>query len=361
MSSTIGERIRITVFGESHGEAVGVVLEGLPAGEPVDGDCLQAFLNRRAPGRSPLASARSEADRPRFLSGLKAGRATGAPLCAVIDNGDARPEDYASVADVPRPGHADYPASVRYGGHADLRGGGHLSGRLTAPLCVAGGIALQALARRGVTVGAHIASIGEEMDTPFDPVLVSADDLLAPGKRPFPVIGEEAGARMQAAIAEAMACGDSIGGTVECGATGLAAGLGAPIFGGVESRLSALLFGIPAVRGVSFGAGFEAARMRGTQHNDAYAVRGGAVVTETNRHGGVLGGMTTGMPLLLHVAIKPTPSIAAAQRSVRLSTLRGEAIRVHGRHDPCIVPRAVPCVEAATALALLDVLLEGGG
>lgn len=360
MASTIGERIRTTIFGQSHGEAIGVVVDGLPAGEAVDLSTLQAFLDRRAPGRSRLVTQRKEADTPRFLSGLVDGKTCGAPLCAVIENTDARSGDYAAFMDLPRPGHADYPAHVRYGGHADLRGGGHFSGRLTAPLCIAGGIALQLLARRGVTVGAHIARIGDVADTPFDPGTVTADALLAAGRKPFPVLDDAAGARMQAAIEGVMAQGDSIGGIVECCAAGLPAGLGDPIFGGVENRMSAMLFGIPAVRGVSFGAGFDAADMTGSCHNDAYIMQNGSIKTETNHHGGVLGGLTTGMPLHLRVAFKPTPTIAREQRTVRLSTGTEETLAAKGRHDPCVVPRAVPCVEAAVALVLLDLCCGGG-
>lgn len=359
MSSSIGERVKVTLFGQSHGEAVGVVVDGLPAGEPVDMAWLQAFLDRRAPGRDVFSSARQERDVPRVLSGLVAGVTCGAPLCAVIDNEDARSEVYATLRDLPRPGHADYPAHARYRGHADLRGGGHLSGRLTAPLCLAGGIALQLLTRRGIAVGAHALAIGGVQDRAFDAVCPPPAELSGPGEKAFPVLDDAAGERMCDAIAAAKADGDSLGGIVECCVTGLPIGLGSPIFGGVESRLSQMLFGIPAVRGVSFGAGFEAAGMTGSQHNDPYVLQDGKIVTETNRHGGVLGGITTGMPLRVQVAFKPTPSVSIPQRTVRLSTMAEEMVTTSGRHDPCIVPRAVPCVEAAVALTLLDLLLEG--
>lgn len=360
MASTLGTRIKVTLFGQSHGPAIGVVIDGLPAGEAVDMEALQAFLRRRAPGQSPLQTGRAEGDVPRILSGIVDGVTCGAPLCAVIDNTDARPEAYAALADVLRPGHADFPARMRDGGCADLRGGGHFSGRLTAPLCVAGGIALQLLARRGITVGAHIAAIGSMQDMPFDPAAVIAADLLPIAERNFPVRDETAGEAMRKHIAEVQATGDSIGGLITCYALGLPAGLGQPIFDGVENRVAQAVFGIPGVRGVSFGAGFDAAAMQGSEHNDAYVVRGDAIVTETNRHGGVLGGMTTGMPLQVHVAIKPTPSIAKPQQTVRLSTHQPETLSIEGRHDACIVPRAVPCVEATVAITLLDLLLEGG-
>lgn len=323
-------------------------------------DALQAFLNRRAPGRDRHATARREPDRPRFLSGLVENTTCGAPLCAVIANQNARSADYAGVGDVPRPGTADFPARMKDGGAADLRGSGHFSGRLTAPLCVAGGIAIQLLARRGVTVGAHILSIEDVWDAPFDPIREDAEALQAAGGKAFPVLDDARGAAMRAAIANAAAQGDSVGGMVECMAVGLPAGMGQPMFGGVENRLSQAVFGIPGVRGIAFGAGFDAAAMRGSEHNDGYCLRDGRVRTQTNRHGGVLGGMTTGMPLCLRVALKPTPSIAVPQMSVSLPTMRETEITVGGRHDPCIVPRAVPCVEAAVAFTLLDMMLMEG-
>lgn len=360
MASTIGNRVRVTLFGQSHGEAVGVVVDGLPAGEAIDMQALQAFLNRRAPGRGMTGtSARREADAPRLLSGLVDGKTCGAPLCAVIDNGDARPADYASLADLPRPGHADYPAHIRFGGHADTRGGGHFSARLTAPLCVAGGITLQLLARRGITVGAHIAAIGDVEDTPLDALHPAKEALRAIGGKAFPVQDDAAGERMRALIAQASAQGDSIGGRVACVAMGMPPGLGSPPFGGVENRLAAMLWGIPAVRGIAFGAGFDAATMRGSAHNDEYVLRAGKIATATNHHGGVLGGMTTGMPVYVQAAFKPTPSIERAQRTVRLSDNTAQALTLQGRHDACVVPRAVPCVEAAVGLVLLDLLCEG--
>lgn len=360
MASTIGERVRITLFGQSHGEAIGVVMDGLPAGELVDLNRLQAFLDRRAPSKGIVGSGRREADRPRILSGLLDGSTCGAPLCAVIENADARPGDYAAVNVLPRPGHADYPALAKHHGAADLRGGGHLSGRLTAALCVAGGIALQFLHRRHVAVGAHILSIGSLSDTPFDPACISARTLARCADKPFPVQDDAAGRAMVQAIDQARERGDSLGGVVECCAVGLPVGLGSPVFQGAENRLSQMIFGIPGVRGISFGAGFEAAQMTGAEHNDSFILRDGEVQTATNRHGGVLGGMTTGMPLHLRVAFKPTPSIARPQRTVRLDAMREETLRIEGRHDPCFVPRAVPCVEAAVAITLLDLLLEGG-
>jgi len=357
MSSRFGEILRVSIFGESHGEAVGVLVEGLPAGEEIDIGRLEAFMARRTPG-GELSTARREPDIPHIVSGLLNGRTTGTPLCAVIENRDARPGDYSRLRDTPRPGHADYPALARYGAGADLRGGGHFSGRLTAPLCAAGAICLQLLERRGVTVGAHIHSIGGAADTPLDPVAVTAEQLAGIGKRPLPVLDAKAGERMRAEILAAARAGDSVGGTVECCALGLPPGLGGPLFGGMESRLAAVLFGIPAVKGIEFGAGFSVSEMRGSENNDAYCWKDGRVQTETNRHGGVLGGLTTGMPLLLRAAFKPTPSIGLEQKTVRLTDGTDTVLRISGRHDPCIVPRAVPCVEAATAAVLLDCMLQ---
>ncbi len=358
MSSEFGKTLRVTVFGQSHGRAVGVVMDGLPAGERIDLAELAAFLARRRPGRSQLATARQEADEPVFLSGHVDGKTCGSPLCAIIANADARSGDYAELLRKPRPGHADYPAFAKWGDRADLRGGGHFSGRLTAPLCVAGGIAKQVLARRGVSIGAHLAAVAGIEDAAF-PVLPAPGLFESVAKKPFPVLDDGCGERMQAAILAAAADGDSVGGVIECAAVGLPAGLGAPMFGGVENRLAAALFGIPAVKGIEFGAGFAAADLRGSENNDPYRMAAdGRVVTETNRAGGVLGGLTTGMPLVLRAAIKPTPSIFRAQKTVDLERMTDAELTIKGRHDPCIAPRAVPVVEAVCAAVLLDIYLE---
>lgn len=358
MSSYLGRNLHVSVFGQSHSPAIGVCVDGLPAGERVDPEELQSFLKRRAPGQTATSTPRKEADETRILCGLADGVTCGAPLAAVIENTNTRSQDYARLRDVPRPGHADYTAQARYGGFQDVAGGGHFSGRLTAPLCIAGGIALQILARRGVQVSAHIQSIGEIEDRPFDSMGEQAEILDRLKAAPFPVLDEKAGERMRAAILQARSERDSVGGVVECIAQGLPAGLGDPMFGGMEGRLAAALFGVPAVKGVEFGAGFGAARMRGSKHNDPFALREGRVVTKTNHAGGILGGITTGMPILLRAAFKPTPSIAMEQDSVSLSRMEAEKLVVTGRHDPCIVPRAVPVVEAVTALVLLDALLD---
>lgn len=358
MSSEFGNILRVSVFGQSHGKAVGVVVDGLPAGEAIDLEELQRFLDRRRPGTGPLSTARKETDVPEFLSGLEGGKTCGAPLCAVIKNADQHSKDYGELADKPRPGHADFTAWAKWGGHADMRGGGHFSGRLTAPLCVAGGIAKQILARRGIFVGAHLASVAGICDRPFPlhPTAALFEEVAA---KPFPVLDEAAGERMRAAILEAKNDLDSVGGVIECAAAGLPAGLGEPMFGGVENRLAAALFGIPAVKGVEFGEGFRAAELRGSENNDPFTVEDGEIRAESNRAGGILGGITTGMPLVLRAAVKPTPSIGRPQKTVRLSAMEASELTVHGRHDPCVAHRAAPVVEAVTAAVLLDMLLEG--
>lgn len=357
MASYSGKNLHFSIFGQSHGRAIGVVLDGLPAGEPIDLEVLDAFLERRRTGRNALSTARKEADRPVFLSGLEDGRTCGFPLCAVIENGNQHSSDYRELKDHPRPGHADYTAWVKWAGYADMRGGGHFSGRLTAPLCVAGGIALQILERRGIRIGAHLAEVAGEKDRPF-PLHPDPELFRAVAAREFPVLDEEAGARMQARILEARSEGDSVGGIIECAATGLPAGLGGPMFEGVENRLAAMLFGIPAVKGVEFGAGFAAAAMRGSENNDPFALEGDRIVTQSNHAGGILGGITTGMPVTFRVAVKPTPSISRTQRTVSLSERTETELNIRGRHDPCIAHRAVPVVEAVAALALLDLLLD---
>ena len=358
MSSEFGNILRVSVFGQSHGKAIGVNIDGLPAGEPIDLEELNAFLDRRKPGKSPLSTARKESDTPVFLSGLENGVTCGFPLCAVIENSDQHSSDYSELADKPRPSHADYTARVKWGGHADMRGGGHFSGRLTAPLCIAGGIAKQILARRGIFVGAHLAAVGTENDAPF-PLHPTAELFDAIAAKPFPVVDDGAGDRMQALILEARKNLDSVGGIIECAAIGLPAGLGDPMFGGVENRLAAALFGIPAVKGVEFGLGFGSSRLRGSENNDPFTVENGSVVTASNRAGGILGGITTGMPVTLRTAIKPTPSISRPQQTVSLSAMENTELVIRGRHDPCIAHRAVPVVEAVTATVLLDLLLEG--
>ena len=353
MSSTFGNALKITIFGQSHAPAIGVCMEGFPAGFTPDFDELNAFLARRAPGQGAYTTARREPDRPEFLAGLVRGHTCGTPVTAIIRNTDTRSGDYAAFTDVPRPSHADYPAQVKWQGAQDSAGGGHFSGRLTAPLCIAGGLCLQYLHVRGIEITAHIERIGTAQDRRFTP---TQPEPLAKAK--LSVLDPDSAEAMLAQIAAAKAEGDSVGGCIECAVTGLPAGLGSPMFGGMENRLAQILFGIPAVKGVEFGSGFACAGMRGSEHNDPYFMQDGAVRTRTNHAGGILGGLTTAMPVIFRVAIKPTPSIARPQESVSLQRGENTVLEIHGRHDPCIVPRAVPCVEAAAAIAILDALLE---
>ena len=358
LSSEFGKLLKVSVFGQSHGKAIGVNIDGLPAGEAIDLEELYAFMDRRKPGKSALSTARKEADLPVFLSGLENGVTCGFPLCAIIENSDQHSSDYKNLTDHPRPAHADYTAQVKWGGHADMRGGGHFSGRLTAPLCIAGGIAKQILARRGIHVGAHLSSVGTEEDASF-PLCPTKELFDSVAAKAFPVLDDEVGERMQAVILKAREGLDSVGGIIECAAIGLPAGLGDPMFDGIENRLAAALFGIPAVKGVEFGLGFGSARIHGSENNDPFTVVDGKVVTESNRCGGILGGITNGMPVTLRVAMKPTPSISRPQKTVSLSAKEASELIIHGRHDPCIAHRAVPVVEAVTAIVLLDLLLEG--
>ena len=347
--SSYGSTLHLTIFGQSHAPAIGMTLEGLPAGERIDFEQLQRFLSRRAPGQNAWSTPRREADVPEFLSGLVDGVTCGAPLSAIIRNTNTRSGDYAAFADMPRPGHADYTAQIKYGGAQDAAGGGAFSGRLTAPLCIAGGLCLQLLERRGIRIISRILSIG----TLSDPSPLTAST----AEKPFPVVDDAIGEAMRSAIADARAEGDSLGGVIECAALHLPAGLGGELFDGMESRISAIVFGIPAVKGIAFGSGFASAALRGSENNDPFIVENGTIRTATNHCGGILGGITDGMPLTFQAAIKPTPSIAKPQQSVHLKTLTPETLRITGRHDPCIVPRAVPCMEAAAAIAIYDALL----
>ena len=354
MSSTYGENLKLSIFGQSHGLAIGMTLDGIPAGLPVDFEKLQLFLNRRAPGQADYSTPRREEDHPEFLAGIVDGYTCGAPIAAVIHNNNTRSKDYSNLKDCPRPGHADYTAQVKYGGYQDVAGGGHFSGRLTAPLCIAGGLCKQWLETRGIHIGAHLACVAGAGDDPFDPMAPQLEQVLSD----FPVLNAVAGEKMRHEIAKARAEGDSVGGVVECAVTGLPTGLGDPMFGGMESRIAAIVYGVPAVKSVDFGAGYAAAYLRGSENNDAYILVNGTIRTATNRAGGILGGITTGMPLIFQAAIKPTPSISTPQQSVSLSKLESVTLEIKGRHDPCIAPRAVPVIEAAAAIAIFDAYLS---
>lgn len=356
MSSTYGEKIKISVFGESHGGGIGVVIDGLPAGEAIDFDAVLAQMARRAPGRDKTATPRKESDTPRVLSGMLGNVLTGAPLCAVIENTNTRSQDYGNLLTKPRPGHSDYTAYIKYHGANDIRGGGHFSGRITAPLVFAGAVCRQLLERRGIQIAAHIQSVGSIHDKLFDPVAVPSALIKRLSASFFALIDESAEGPVRAEIEAARLAQDSVGGTIECAVTGLPAGVGEPMFDGLEGAIAKAVFGVPAVKGIEFGAGFALAAMRGSRANDAFCYDNGHVVTETNHCGGILGGIANGMPLIFRCAVKPTPSIAQPQKTVDLQTGENTVLTIHGRHDPCIVPRAVPVIEAVTALAIINEL-----
>ncbi len=349
MSSSFNGNIKFTIFGQSHSPAIGVTVEGLPAGFEPDMNELARFMQRRAPGRNEFSTPRSEADSPEFISGLFDDRLCGTPLTAIIKNTNTRSVDYSELKYKPRPGHADFTAGERYNDAQDYTGGGHFSGRLTAPLCIVGGLCLQLLKAEGISVVTRIAELGGVADK---------GEICSTADKSFPVVDDECGEKMKAAILSAKENGDSVGGVIECAVLGCPAGIGDPMFGGMENRISSLVFGIPAVKGIEFGAGFGAAKMLGSENNDPFGMENGNIITKTNNCGGILGGITTGMPIVFRAAVKPTPSIAIEQDTVDLRTMENTKLTVHGRHDPCIVPRAVPCIEAAAAIAVYDALLE---
>lgn len=361
MSSQIGNILKVSVFGESHGTAVGAVIDGFPPGMHIDEDALLAFMARRAPGRDKTMTPRKEDDLPQILSGVLDGVTCGTPVAAIIRNRDQHSSDYGNVASIARPGHADYTGYVRYRGCNDVRGGGHFSARLTAPLVFAGGLCRQYLAERGIAIGAHLSAVADVDDAAYDPVDLSRSDLLRPGTRAFPVLDPASETRMREVIEQARLDADSVGGIVEVGVTGLPAGIGSPMFDTVEGRLAMAYYGIPAVKGVEFGAGFRAARLRGSENNDAFRIdENGRVRTQTNHHGGILGGITSGMPVIARLAFKPTPSIGKPQESIDYRKNEPAEMGVKGRHDPCVAVRAVPVVEAVTAIVIMDLLLESG-
>lgn len=356
MSSTYGDKIKISVFGESHGNGIGVVIDGLPAGVKIDMDSVLVQMSRRAPGKDKTATPRKESDLPKVLSGMLGDTLTGAPLCAVIENTNTRSGDYGNLLSCPRPGHSDYTAFVKYNGANDIRGGGHFSGRITAPIVFAGSICRQILAQKGIKIAAHINSIGNVADEPFNPV--SIDDALIDrlNASSFALIDNSVEEKMRDEVEDARMSLDSIGGTIECAVTGIEAGIGEPMFDGVEGAIAKAVFGVPAIKGIEFGKGFELSKMRGSQSNDSFRYKDGKVVTESNNCGGILGGITNGMPIIFRAAVKPTPSIAQKQKSVDLQKKENTELEVHGRHDPCIVPRAVPVIEAVTAIAIANLM-----
>ena len=358
MGATFGRNLRMTIFGESHGKGIGLVLDGLPPGTPIDEEFIKEEMARRAPGQSKMSTQRQEKDAFTIESGVFEGKAAGTPLCVLIPNSDQHSKDYSILKNVMRPGHADYAGKVRYKGFNDYRGGGHFSGRLTAPLVFAGAIAKTILAQKGITVGAHVARIGRITDSLFNPLGETAERLQGLRRHTLPVLDESKGPLMEAEILSAREQQDSVGGIIEVMATGMPPGIGDPFFDSLESRLSHVLFSVPAVKGIEFGAGFAMAALKGSEANDPMTFEGGEVRTTRNNNGGITGGITNGMPMVLRVAIKPTPSISQPQQTVNVAEGRDTILEIKGRHDPCIVPRAVPVIETVTAWVLLDMLMD---
>lgn len=360
MSSVWTNNLKISIFGESHGRSIGAVIDNFPAGEKIDFKEILRELKRRSPGNYSFSTSRKEEDIPEILSGISNGFTTGAPICAIINNKNCNSKDYKNILEKLRPGHADYTANMRYNGFNDSNGGGHLSGRLTAPLVFCGALCKQILKKRGVLVGAHISSIGKINDDRFSYKL--EENLLNKLSKSegLILINEALHSDFYNEIMFYKNDGDSVGGTVECAIAGVPAGIGDPIFYGVENVISSLVFSIPGIKGIEFGNGFDCSKISGSENNDEFFIEKSNILTKTNNHGGILGGITSGMPIIFRVAVKPTPSIKKKQSTVNIRNLKSESISVLGRHDPCIVPRVVPCVEAVAAIAIFD-LMKGEG
>ncbi len=353
--NTWGERFKVSIFGESHGKAIGAVLDGVPSGTELDEEYIKMRMDRRRPGKNLMSTTRVEGDRVKIVSGFVNGKTTGTPMCGIIENRDMRSKDYQG--ELMRPGHADYTAYVKYGESRDFRGGGHFSGRITAPLVFAGAVAEQVLKKYSVTIGTHIYRVGDVYDTPFDSVSTDINALNDLEKMDFPVICAEAGEKMREEIDRSRLSADSVGGILECAICGMPAGVGSPFFGSVESRLSSMMFSIPAVKGIEFGRGFGFAGMYGSEANDEFYIENGQVKTRTNNNAGINGGITNGMPIIFRIAVKPTASIGQTQNSIDIERMENTEIKIHGRHDPCIVHRAASVVSAAAAITVLDMIL----
>lgn len=356
MSGMWGSKIKLSIFGESHGDAIGITIDGLPAGFSIDMDKIMMEMARRAPGKSSLSTPRKESDIPEILSGYFEGKTTGTPLCAIIRNSNTKSKDYSKLKDVMRPGHADYTGAVRYKGFNDYRGGGHFSGRITAPLVFAGAICKQILEVKGIIVSAHINSIGKIKDCSFLESDISDELLNSFKEKELPLINTKLEDEMRQEILSARSSGDSIGGTIECAILGVSPGIGDPFFDSVESTLAHLMFSVPAVKGIEFGKGFDISKMRGSEANDEYYLENGNIKTKTNNNGGILGGITNGMPIIFNVAIKPTASIFKEQNAVNIVTMEETTLCIEGRHDPCIVQRALPVIEAVAAIGITELM-----
>lgn len=356
MSGMWGSKIKLSIFGESHGNAIGITIDGLPAGFSIDMDKIMMEMSRRAPGKSSLSTPRKESDIPEILSGYFEGKTTGTPLCAIIRNSNTKSKDYSKLKDVMRPGHADYTGAVRYKGFNDYRGGGHFSGRITAPLVFAGAICKQILEVKGIIVSAHINSIGKIKDCSFLESDISDELLNSFKENELPLINTKLEDEMRQEILSTRSSGDSIGGTIECAILGVSPGIGDPFFDSVESTLAHLMFSVPAVKGIEFGKGFDISKMRGSEANDEYYLENGNIKTKTNNNGGILGGITNGMPIIFNVAIKPTASIFKEQNTVNIVTMEETTLCIEGRHDPCIVQRSLPVIEAVAAIGITELM-----
>lgn len=359
MSSIIGNKLKVSIFGESHGDAIGVVIDGLPSGLEIDLSYIEKQMERRAPGKNSFSTARKESDKPSIVSGLFEGKTTGSPLCAIILNQDTRSKDYSRLKTAMRPGHADYTGHVKYSGFNDYRGGGHFSGRITAPLLFAGALAMQVLENyKGIFIGTRIKKIYNIAD---DSDFENKEDILDLRNMEFPVINHETKKMMQQEILKAKEQGDSVGGVAETIILNIPAGYGEPFFDSVESKIAHMIFSIPAVKGIEFGLGFDITSMNGSEANDPYYAEGGGVLLKSNNNGGILGGITNGMPVVFRTAIKPTPSIVKEQETINISDMENIRLQIDGRHDPCIVQRAIPVIDGAAALVVLDLILEREG
>ncbi|MGL4991696.1 MAG: chorismate synthase [Sarcina sp.] len=356
MSGTWGNNIELSIFGESHGKAIGIVINGIKPGIEIDMDAIEREMERRAPGRDKLSTARKEADKPVILSGIFNGITTGTPISMMIENSDTRSKDYSKTKDLLRPGHADYAGFVKYNGFNDYRGGGHFSGRITAPIAFAGAIAKQILKSEGIEIGAHIKSISEIEDDSFDFVNVDSKVLKSLLEKELPVLNDNKIKEMKDKIISVKMENDSVGGVIEAAIIGIKPGVGAPFFDSIESKIASLAFSIPAVKGIEFGVGFDISKMMASKANDEYYIKNDVIKTYTNNNGGITGGISTGMPIITRVAIKPTASIAKEQRTVNIDTKKEEIINIQGRHDPCIVQRAVVLIEAICAISILELL-----
>ncbi|MBR0596752.1 chorismate synthase [Sinanaerobacter chloroacetimidivorans] len=363
MGSTWGNQLKISIYGESHGKAIGVVIDGFPAGFRPDMNFISREMKRRAPGTSKLTTSRKEEDLPELLSGFYDGITTGAPICITIYNQDMHSKDYEGLRTVPRPGHSDYTGQLRYRGYNDIRGGGHFSGRLTAPLVFAGALCKDFLKQsRKITIGSHLYQVGSIADLPFDPTSVKAAQLEKLQGETVPLLDETLLPQIIEQVDSARMELDSLGGIVECAIIGAGEGIGSPMFQNVESRIASLLYGVPAVKGIEFGLGFDFAGKKGSEVNDCFMLQEDQKIgTKTNYNGGILGGITTGMPILFKTVFKPTPSISRKQDTLNIKTGLEENLEIHGRHDPCIALRAPVVVEAAAAVAMMDLYLEAYG